>query len=72
MESLSTILNLLIEQNKYLSLKLESFIKNKNAFEEKIDFYLNLSISNDYDKGFFKAFEIMKNLLKKEEINNNE
>ena len=49
-----------------------SFLRIKNAklthfiskLDEKVDFYSDLDIQNEYDRGFNKAFEIMKNLLK--------
>ena len=41
--------------------KLEYFISKLN---DKVDFYSNLSADTEYNKGFVKAFEIVKNLLK--------
>ncbi len=41
--------------------KLEYFISKLN---EKVDFYSNLEVKTEFDKGFDNAFKIMKNLFK--------
>lgn len=60
------------ERNLITTLQHElSCIRIKNAkldylfrnLSEKVDFYSNLAIETEFDRGFNKAFEIMRSML---------
>lgn len=69
-ERLNNQVNSLYEINKS-QLSYISVLKNELSLEKsKIDnvrenckFYMELSINNDYDKGFYKAFEVVYQFL---------
>lgn len=58
--NLTTTANMLENKNKLLARKSANHLIFERKLSEKIDFYKELSVKNSYDKGFSKAFEIMR------------
>lgn len=61
--------NVLVQALSQIQLENITLKHKISSLSEKIEFYLQLKTENDFDKGFNKAFEIMKNLLTGEENN---
>lgn len=52
-----------------VQLKNVNLVNQIREFNKKIDFYMNLSIDSEYERGFYRAFEIMKSLLNGGDVN---
>lgn len=54
----------LFRKNQCLVLKNCELNNKIHSIEKKVDYYSKLSCSNDYERGFNRAFEMVKNFFK--------
>ena len=54
----------LIRENQSLVLKNCELNSKLQNVVDKVDFYSKLGVSNDYERGFFNALEMVKNFMR--------